>query len=104
VARGGAARVRWNRAVAVVRDLEERCATPAELLQRVVNSLAIEMFAGLASDGGSKVRMLLTCVDALPDGYVTLPRVRIMDGSSLSLSLSLSRVLVFVRRVVPCRT
>ncbi|XP_052157135.1 hexokinase-10 [Oryza glaberrima] len=68
VARRGAARVRWNRAVAVVRDLEERCATPAELLQRVVNSLAIEMFAGLASDGGSKVRMLLTCVDALPDG------------------------------------
>uniref|UniRef100_J3M6K4 Phosphotransferase n=1 Tax=Oryza brachyantha TaxID=4533 RepID=J3M6K4_ORYBR len=38
---------------------------------RVVNSLAIEMFAGLASEGGSKVRMLLTCVDTLPDGYVS---------------------------------
>lgn len=64
------ARRRWCRAVEVLRDLEEGFATPTERLQRVVNSLSIEMFAGLASEGASKVRMLLTCVDALPDGYV----------------------------------
>ncbi|GJN14209.1 hypothetical protein PR202_gb01002 [Eleusine coracana subsp. coracana] len=68
VSRRTAARRRWNRAVAVVRELEEGCATPTERLRRVANSLAIEMFAGLASEGASKVRMLLTCVDALPDG------------------------------------
>ncbi|KAK3138939.1 hypothetical protein QOZ80_5AG0375480 [Eleusine coracana subsp. coracana] len=68
VSRRTAARRRWNRAVAVVRGLEEGCATPTERLRRVANSLAIEMFAGLASEGASKVRMLLTCVDALPNG------------------------------------
>jgi hexokinase len=69
VSRRVAAWRRWRRALAVVRDFEERFATPAERLQRVVNSLAIEMFAGLASEDASKVRMLLTCVDSLPDGY-----------------------------------
>ncbi|TVU19142.1 hypothetical protein EJB05_35279, partial [Eragrostis curvula] len=68
VAQRTAAWRRWNRVVAVVRGLEEGCATPTERLQRVAHSLAIEMFAGLASEGASKVRMLLTCVDALPDG------------------------------------
>ncbi|KAG8085343.1 hypothetical protein GUJ93_ZPchr0010g8763 [Zizania palustris] len=67
-ARRGMAWCRWYRAVEVVRDLEQRCATPTEQLQRVVNSLAVEMFAGLVTEGGSRVRMLLTCVDALPDG------------------------------------
>ncbi|KAL6844976.1 hypothetical protein ACP4OV_025149 [Aristida adscensionis] len=67
VARRAAAWVRWRRAVAAVRGLEEGCATPTERLQQVVNSLAIEMFAGLASEDASKVRMLLTCVDALPE-------------------------------------
>ncbi|OEL19024.1 Hexokinase-10 [Dichanthelium oligosanthes] len=68
VTRRAAARCRWNRAVEVVRGFEEGCATPTERLQRVVNSLAVEMFAGLASEGASKVRMLLTCVDELPNG------------------------------------
>jgi len=63
-----AALCRWNRAVEVVRGFEKGCATPTERLQRVVNSLAVEMFAGLASEDASKVRMLLTCVDKLPDG------------------------------------
>ena len=68
VARRASARCRWNRAVEVVRGFEKGCATPTEWLQRVVNSLAVEMFAGLASEDASKVRILLTCVDKLPDG------------------------------------
>ncbi|KAM0898898.1 hypothetical protein ACQ4PT_021651 [Festuca glaucescens] len=71
VARRVAAWRRWRQALAVLRDFEESFATPEERLQRVVNSLAIEMFAGLASEDASKVRMLLTCVDSLPDGYLT---------------------------------
>jgi hypothetical protein len=31
--------------------------------------MVVEMHAGLASDGGSKLKMLLTFVDALPNGY-----------------------------------
>ncbi|XP_020151586.1 hexokinase-10-like [Aegilops tauschii subsp. strangulata] len=68
VARRVVAWRRWLRAMAVLRDVEESFATPTERLQRVVNSLAVEMFAGLASEDASKVRMLLTCVDSLPDG------------------------------------
>jgi hypothetical protein len=34
--------------------------------------MVVEMHAGLASDGGSKLKMLLTFVDALPTGYIFL--------------------------------
>jgi hypothetical protein len=34
--------------------------------------MVVEMHAGLASDGGSKLKMLLTFVDALPTGYLFL--------------------------------
>ncbi|KAM0947862.1 putative hexokinase [Dioscorea sansibarensis] len=61
----------WTRAVAVVRDFEEGCATPYSRLRQVVDAMAVEMHAGLASDGGSKLKMLLTFVDALPDGNET---------------------------------
>ncbi|KAK1697066.1 hypothetical protein QYE76_013763 [Lolium multiflorum] len=93
VARRVAAWRRWRRALAVVRDFEESFATPAERLQRVVNSLAIEMFAGLASEDASKVRMLLTCVDSLPDGYNTdadlpIPLLFFFHASLLNFMIS----------------
>lgn len=59
----------WARAVAVLKEFEEGCATPVSRLRQVVDAMAVEMHAGLASDGGSKLRMLLTFVDALPNGY-----------------------------------
>ncbi|KAH7677168.1 Hexokinase protein [Dioscorea alata] len=58
----------WARAVAVLKEFEEGCATPVSRLRQVVDAMAVEMHAGLASDGGSKLRMLLTFVDALPNG------------------------------------
>ncbi|XP_072958973.1 hexokinase-3-like [Typha angustifolia] len=61
-------RRRWWRAVEVVREFEEGCDTPVGRLRQVVDAMAVEMHAGLASDGGSKLKMLLTFVDALPDG------------------------------------
>ncbi|CAD6269156.1 unnamed protein product [Miscanthus lutarioriparius] len=39
-------------------------------LRQVVHTMVVEMHAGLASDGGSKLKMLLTFVDALPTGYI----------------------------------
>jgi hexokinase len=72
VARRASARSRWRRAVALLREFEEGCATPPARLRQVVDAMVVEMHAGLASDGGSKLKMLLTFVDALPTGYLFL--------------------------------
>ncbi|CAL9109965.1 unnamed protein product [Musa acuminata var. zebrina] len=61
-------RWRWGQAVALVRELEVACDTPVGRLRQVVDAMAVEMHAGLASDGGSKLKMLLTFIDNLPDG------------------------------------
>ncbi|CAM0885298.1 unnamed protein product [Alopecurus aequalis] len=68
VARRAGARARWRRAVALLREFEDGCATPPARLRQVVDAMVVEMHAGLASDGGSKLKMLLTFVDALPNG------------------------------------
>ncbi|XP_047053169.1 hexokinase-9-like [Lolium rigidum] len=59
---------RWARAAAVLRDLQERCAAPAARLQQVSAAMEVEMRAGLASEDGSKLKMLVTYVDSLPSG------------------------------------
>ncbi|CAM8964536.1 unnamed protein product [Rhodiola kirilowii] len=61
-------RRKWNRVVSVLRELEEGCETSVGRLRQVVDAMAVEMHAGLASEGGSKLKMLLTFVDSLPDG------------------------------------
>ncbi|URD82898.1 hypothetical protein MUK42_02272 [Musa troglodytarum] len=58
---GGGARSRGGQS-------EEDCATPARKLRQVVDAMVVEMHAGLASDGGSKLQMLLAFVDTLPGG------------------------------------
>lgn len=52
----------------VLEEFEEGCATPVEKLRQVVDAMAVEMHAGLASEGGSKLKMLLTFVQNLPNG------------------------------------
>uniref|UniRef100_A0A0E0L4Y3 Phosphotransferase n=1 Tax=Oryza punctata TaxID=4537 RepID=A0A0E0L4Y3_ORYPU len=59
---------RWGRAYAVLRELEERCAAPPARLRQVADAMAVEMHAGLASEGGSKLKMIISYVDALPSG------------------------------------
>lgn len=54
--------------MSVLREFEEDCATPVGRLRQVVDAMAVEMHAGLASEGGSKLRMLLSFVDNLPKG------------------------------------
>ncbi|KAK6144067.1 hypothetical protein DH2020_020887 [Rehmannia glutinosa] len=58
----------WRRVVRVLEELEEGCATPVGRLRQVVDAMAVEMHAGLASEGGSKLKMLLTYVHNLPTG------------------------------------
>jgi len=59
---------RLKRAIAILRDFEDQCSTPVHKLRHVVDSLIVEMNAGLASEGGSKLKMLLSYVDNLPTG------------------------------------
>ncbi|CAK9184349.1 unnamed protein product [Ilex paraguariensis] len=59
---------RWRKVVRVLEEMEESCSTSVGRLRQVVDAMAVEMHAGLASEGGSKLKMLLTFVDNLPNG------------------------------------
>lgn len=61
-------RRKWRRVLALLEELEEGCDTPVGRLRQVVDAMAVEMHAGLASEGGSKLKMLLSFVDRLPNG------------------------------------
>ncbi|XP_038981310.1 hexokinase-2-like [Phoenix dactylifera] len=62
---------RWARAVAILKELEEKCATPIGKLRQVADAMTVEMHAGLASEGGSNLKMLISYVDNLPTGDET---------------------------------
>ncbi|KAF8403723.1 hypothetical protein HHK36_011827 [Tetracentron sinense] len=68
VSRRVKSRRKWNRVVGLLRELEEECETSIGRLRQVVDAMAVEMHAGLASEGGSKLKMLLTFIDNLPNG------------------------------------
>ncbi|KAK7245466.1 hypothetical protein RIF29_40312 [Crotalaria pallida] len=56
------------RAERIVKELEEKCGTPIEKLRKIGDAMEVEMNAGLASEGASKLKMLITFVDKLPTG------------------------------------
>ncbi|KAG6658383.1 hypothetical protein CIPAW_04G157100 [Carya illinoinensis] len=59
---------KWARAMAIVKEFEEKCGTPLGKLRQVADAMTVEMHAGLASEGGSKLKMLISYVDNLPTG------------------------------------
>ncbi|KAF2301128.1 hypothetical protein GH714_020280 [Hevea brasiliensis] len=59
---------KWARAIEIVKEMEEKCATPIGKLKQVADAMLVEMHAGLASEGGSKLKMLISYVDNLPTG------------------------------------
>lgn len=59
---------RWARAMAILQELEEKSATPTGKLRQIADAMTVEMHAGLASEGGSKLKMLISYVDNLPTG------------------------------------
>jgi hexokinase len=63
-------RVRSQRYTArkILVEFQEACDTPVARLRQVVDAMAVEMHAGLVSEGGSKLKMLPTFVDHLPHG------------------------------------
>ncbi|CAI0474734.1 unnamed protein product [Linum tenue] len=60
---------KWGRAMEIVKELEEKCGTPTAKLKQVADAMVVEMHAGLASQGGSKLKMLISYVDNLPTGH-----------------------------------
>lgn len=62
---------KWARARAILKEFEEKCGTPDAKLKQVADAMTVEMHAGLASEGGSKLKMLISYVDNLPTGLVT---------------------------------
>ncbi|XP_071733492.1 hexokinase-1-like [Rutidosis leptorrhynchoides] len=59
---------RCVKAADILKELEENCATPLSKLRQVADAMTVEMHAGLASEGGSKLKMLISYVDNLPTG------------------------------------
>lgn len=54
----------------ILTNLQKDCATPLPVLHRVADAMAADMRKGLAVDGGSDLKMILSYVDSLPSGYV----------------------------------
>ncbi len=69
----------------VLQEFQEACSTPLPRLRQVVDAMAVEMHAGLVSEGGSRLKMLPTFVDRLPHGYVC------MHGGSKTLERNQTR-------------
>ncbi|MCO5582335.1 hypothetical protein L7F22_036229 [Adiantum nelumboides] len=61
-------RKHWNRTLGILQEFQSECATTLFRLRQVVDAMTVEMHAGLASEGGSKLKMLLSYVDNLPTG------------------------------------
>ncbi|KAL2929011.1 Hexokinase-1 [Bienertia sinuspersici] len=59
---------KWARAMAILKELDDKCGTPLGKLRQVADAMTVEMHAGLASEGGSKLKMLISFVDNLPTG------------------------------------
>ncbi|KAI3855318.1 hypothetical protein MKX03_026971 [Papaver bracteatum] len=56
------------KAMSILKEFEEHCATPIGKLRKLADAMTAEMHAGLASEGGSRLNMLNSCVDNLPTG------------------------------------
>ncbi|GJV04947.1 serine-threonine/tyrosine-protein kinase catalytic domain-containing protein, partial [Tanacetum coccineum] len=52
----------------ILKEFEEKCATDLNKLKQIGHAMCVEMHAGLASEGGSKLKMLISHVDKLPTG------------------------------------
>ncbi|KAG6388446.1 hypothetical protein SASPL_149872 [Salvia splendens] len=55
-------------AASILTKLHSDCATPLPLLRQVAHAMAADMRAGLAADGASDLKMILSFVDSLPTG------------------------------------
>jgi hypothetical protein len=63
----------WAKAMAIVKEFEEKFGTPTWKLKQVADAMTLEMHSGLAASdseaGIRKLKMLISYVDNLPSGY-----------------------------------
>ncbi|CAL5403779.1 unnamed protein product [Camellia sinensis] len=59
----------WSQAVVIMKEFEEKCGTPLLKLRQIADAMTVDMHAGLASEGGSKLKMIISYVHNLPTGY-----------------------------------
>ncbi|KAB2024285.1 hypothetical protein ES319_D06G077200v1 [Gossypium barbadense] len=59
---------KWARALSILKEFEEKCGTPSSKLKQVADAMTVEMHAGLASEGGSKLKMIISYVHNFPTG------------------------------------
>ncbi|KAI3863298.1 hypothetical protein MKW92_019780 [Papaver armeniacum] len=57
-----------TKSMTILKEFRVQCATPIEKLRLVADAMTAEMHAGLASEGGSNLKMLNSYVDNLPTG------------------------------------
>ncbi|XP_042509360.1 hexokinase-2, chloroplastic-like isoform X2 [Macadamia integrifolia] len=54
--------------VPILTNLQNTCTTPLPVLRRVADSMTADLRAGLAQEGSSDLKMILSYVDSLPTG------------------------------------
>ncbi|CAL0332500.1 unnamed protein product [Lupinus luteus] len=59
---------KWGQVLRIVKEFEKQCGTPIQKLRQIGDAMEVEMHAGLASEGASKLKMLISFVDNLPTG------------------------------------
>ncbi|KAK4343410.1 hypothetical protein RND71_036504 [Anisodus tanguticus] len=62
---------KWEKAIEILKEFEEKCATPTGKLRQVADAMTVEMHAGLASEDlkvAASSRCSFSCVDNLPTG------------------------------------
>ncbi|KAE9585996.1 putative hexokinase [Lupinus albus] len=59
---------KWGQVLRIVKEFDKQCGTPIEKLRQIGDAMEVEMHAGLASEGASKLKMLISFVDNLPTG------------------------------------
>ncbi|KAL1804865.1 hypothetical protein ACET3Z_027933 [Daucus carota] len=59
---------KYAKTLEILKELEDKMGTPEAKLRQVADAMSVEMHAGLASEGGSKLKMLISFVDNLPTG------------------------------------
>lgn len=57
-----------NQALGLLYEFQHAAATPLHVLRQIAEHMAIEMHAGLMTEGKSNLLMLPTYVENLPDG------------------------------------
>lgn len=74
---------RCTSAMGILRDFKDKSDTPISKLRQVADAMTVEMHAGLASEGASKLKMIISYVNNLPTGYVISSSVLIIVEVSI---------------------